>query len=163
MTRPGRATSPPVGTIKTIQRSTPTSDVPVYHNPWPVLWALVIGFFMILVDNTIVSVATPAILADLRTDVNSAVSELLLPMALLGLGNAFLWAALSATATRGLPMGSAGAGAGVYNTTRQVGAVIGSAAWWSCSCSFARSTSRHTQVTDRSAPDDAGAQDRPRR
>ncbi len=48
--------------------------------------------------------------------------------ALFGVGNAFLWAPLSATATRNLPMSSAGAGAGVYNTTRQVGAVLGSAA-----------------------------------
>ncbi|WP_375386632.1 MFS transporter [uncultured Microbacterium sp.] len=31
------------------------------RNPWPALWALVIGFFMILVDTTIVSVANPAI------------------------------------------------------------------------------------------------------
>ena len=49
-------------------------------------------------------------------------------MALLGVGNAFIWAPLSATATRNLPMQQAGAGAGVYNTTRQVGAVLGSAA-----------------------------------
>ena len=33
--------------------------------PWPALWALVLGFFMILVDSTIVSIANPAILADL--------------------------------------------------------------------------------------------------
>jgi EmrB/QacA subfamily drug resistance transporter len=59
---------------------------------------------------------------------DSAVWEILLPMALFGVGNAFLWAPLSATATRNLPMASAGAGAGVYNTTRQVGAVLGSAA-----------------------------------
>ena len=34
-------------------------------SPWPALWALVIGFFMILVDTTIVSVANPAIKAAL--------------------------------------------------------------------------------------------------
>ncbi|WP_137293798.1 MFS transporter [Nocardioides dongxiaopingii] len=54
--------------------------------------------------------------------------QLCLPMALFGVSNACLWAPLSATATRNLPMASAGSGAGVYNTTRQVGAVLGSAA-----------------------------------
>jgi MFS family permease len=53
---------------------------------------------------------------------------LCLPMALFGVSNACLWAPLSATATRNLPMASAGSGAGVYNTTRQIGAVLGSAA-----------------------------------
>jgi MFS family permease len=54
--------------------------------------------------------------------------EILLPMVLLGIGNACVWAPLSATATRNLPLQLAGAGAGVYNATRQVGAVLGSAA-----------------------------------
>jgi EmrB/QacA subfamily drug resistance transporter len=54
--------------------------------------------------------------------------RLLLPMVLLGVGNACVWAPLSATATRNLPLQLAGAGAGVYNATRQVGAVLGSAA-----------------------------------
>ena len=31
------------------------------YRPWPALWALVVGFFMILVDTTIVSVANPRI------------------------------------------------------------------------------------------------------
>ena len=31
-------------------------------NPWPALWALVVGFFMILVDVSIVSIATPALM-----------------------------------------------------------------------------------------------------
>ena len=53
--------------------------------------------------------------------------HLLLPIALLGVANAFLWAPIASTATRNLPMSHAGAGAGVYNTTRQVGAVLGSA------------------------------------
>ena len=41
------------------------------RRPWPALWALVIGFFMILVDTTIVSVANPAIKAALDPDTNN--------------------------------------------------------------------------------------------
>ena len=40
---------------------------------------------------------------------------------------AFIWSPLAATATRNLPAQLAGAGSGVYNTTRQVGSVLGSA------------------------------------
>ena len=58
----------------------------------------------------------------------SAVWQIVLPMVLLGIGNAFVWAPNSATATRNLPIRQAGAGAGIYNATRQVGAVLGSAA-----------------------------------
>jgi MFS family permease len=54
--------------------------------------------------------------------------HILAPMALLGIGMAGVWAPLAATATRNLPMQMAGAGSGVYNATRQVGAVLGSAA-----------------------------------
>ena len=50
------------------------------------------------------------------------------PMLLLGIGNSFVWGPNSASATRNLPPRHAGAGSGVYNTTRQVGAVLGSAA-----------------------------------
>jgi EmrB/QacA subfamily drug resistance transporter len=57
-----------------------------------------------------------------------AIWQVLLPNVLLGIGNAFIWAPNSATATRNLPIQQAGAGAGVYNATRQVGAVLGSAA-----------------------------------
>lgn len=38
--------------------------------PWAALWALVIGFFMILVDTTIVSVANPAIMRGLGADIS---------------------------------------------------------------------------------------------
>jgi len=57
-----------------------------------------------------------------------AIGWLLVPPALLGIGSAFIWAPLASTATRNLPMSAAGAGSGVYNTTRQVGGVLGSAA-----------------------------------
>jgi MFS family permease len=59
---------------------------------------------------------------------NGAVWHILAAMALLGIGMAGIWAPLAATATRNLPMQLAGAGSGVYNATRQVGAVLGSAA-----------------------------------
>ncbi|WP_370247875.1 DHA2 family efflux MFS transporter permease subunit [Nocardioides sp.] len=62
---------------------------------------------------------------EIRPD--SQVWEILLPMTLFGIGNAFVWAPNSATATRNLPGHLAGAGAGVYNATRQLGAVLGSA------------------------------------
>ena len=52
---------------------------------------------------------------------------LLLPAVLLGLANAGVWSALSVSATRNLSPGQAGAGSGVYNTTRQIGSVLGSA------------------------------------
>ena len=54
--------------------------------------------------------------------------EIALPMGLMGAGSSAIWAPLSATATRNLPLQQAGAGAGVYNATRQIGAVLGSAA-----------------------------------
>jgi EmrB/QacA subfamily drug resistance transporter len=59
---------------------------------------------------------------------DTPVWQLILPMALFGVSNACMWAPLGATATRNLPMAAAGSGAGVYNTTRQIGAVLGSAA-----------------------------------
>ncbi|MBG6184195.1 EmrB/QacA subfamily drug resistance transporter [Arthrobacter sp. CAN_A214] len=54
--------------------------------------------------------------------------QLLLPISLLGLASAGIWAPVSLTATRNLVPSLAGAGSGVYNTTRQVGAVLGSSA-----------------------------------
>ena len=53
--------------------------------------------------------------------------RLVLPITAMGVGSAFIWAPLAATATRNLPPKLAGAGSGVYNTTRQVGSVLGSA------------------------------------
>ena len=57
----------------------------------------------------------------------TAIWRLLLPFLMMGIGMAFIWAPLAATATRNLPPDLAGAGSGVYNATRQVGSVLGSA------------------------------------
>ncbi|WP_422933944.1 MDR family MFS transporter [Sinomonas sp. P47F7] len=62
----------------------------------------------------------------LTPDQNLAV--LLIPGAVLGLANAGLWGPLATLATRNLPPQLAGAGSGIYNTTRQIGSVLGSAA-----------------------------------
>jgi EmrB/QacA subfamily drug resistance transporter len=53
--------------------------------------------------------------------------RLVLPLTAMGIGSAFIWAPLAATGTRNLPPKLAGAGSGVYNATRQVGSVLGSA------------------------------------
>lgn len=52
---------------------------------------------------------------------------LLIPAAVMGVSSALVWPAVSLTATRDLGPENAGAGSGVYNTTRQLGAVLGSA------------------------------------
>ncbi|WIM90283.1 MFS transporter [Candidatus Mycobacterium wuenschmannii] len=52
---------------------------------------------------------------------------LVLPFFVLGSAMAFIWAPITATATRNLPPEFAGASSGVFNATRQVGAVLGSA------------------------------------
>ncbi|MEV4777000.1 DHA2 family efflux MFS transporter permease subunit [Microbacterium sp. LTA6] len=62
----------------------------------------------------------------MNTEVDTA--WLLVPSAILGIGNAGMWGPLATTATRNLPRLQAGAGAGIYNTTRTVGSVLGSAA-----------------------------------
>jgi EmrB/QacA subfamily drug resistance transporter len=53
--------------------------------------------------------------------------RLVLPLTAMGAAMAFIWSPLAATATRNLPPTLAGAGSGVYNSTRQVGSVLGSA------------------------------------
>ena len=42
-------------------------------NPWNALWAMMIGFFMIMIDSTIVAVANPTIMADLGTGYDAVV------------------------------------------------------------------------------------------
>ena len=47
--------------------STPT------NRPWRALWAMLVGFFMTLIDWTAVSVAKPSIMAALHTDYASVI------------------------------------------------------------------------------------------
>ncbi|WP_434970404.1 DHA2 family efflux MFS transporter permease subunit [Microbacterium sp. bgisy207] len=61
-------------------------------------------------------------------NVDTPIWMFLLPSALMGIGNAGMWGPLATAATHNLPPREAGAGAGIYNTTRTVGSVIGSAA-----------------------------------
>jgi EmrB/QacA subfamily drug resistance transporter len=76
------------------------------------------GFSALAIGLTWLSIAmTPS----------TAIWELILPFFVLGIAMAFIWAPLTATATRNLAPQFAGAGSGVFNATRQVGAVLGSA------------------------------------
>lgn len=43
------------------------------RSPWPALWTMMIGFFMILVDSTIVAVAIPAITESLNATYNGVI------------------------------------------------------------------------------------------
>ena len=106
--------------------------------PMAVVMMLASPFVGRLVDTihprtiTIVGFGTGALtllwLSRLIQHTDTPVWLLCTPMALFGVSNACMWAPLAATATRNLPLTSAGAGSGVYNTVRQVGAVLGSAA-----------------------------------
>ena len=58
----------------------------------------------------------------------TSVLWMLLSSLLLGTGSCLIWGPLSMSATRDLPRKWAGAGSGVYNATRQLGSVLGSAA-----------------------------------
>ncbi|TSE01874.1 DHA2 family efflux MFS transporter permease subunit [Skermania sp. ID1734] len=63
-----------------------------------------------------------------RMHPDAPIWTMMFPIILLGISMACIWAPLSATATHDLPLDQAGAGSGIYNTTRQVGSVLGSAA-----------------------------------
>jgi len=67
-------------------------------------------------------------LYSLLIEPGASILVLLVPSLMLGVGSAFMWGPISSTATRNLPPRDSGAGAGVYNTTRQIGSVLGSAA-----------------------------------
>ena len=85
-----------------------------YH-PGPVIG---FGFSMLAIALTWLSIEMTPV---------TPIWRLVLPLVAMGGGNAFIWSPLAATATRDLPAHLAGASSGVYNATRQVGAVLGSA------------------------------------
>ena len=60
-------------------------------------------------------------------DPSTPIWRLVLPFFAVGVGMAFVWSPLTATATRNLPPQLAGASSAVYNSMRQLGAVLGSA------------------------------------
>ncbi|MYM19295.1 DHA2 family efflux MFS transporter permease subunit [Brevibacterium sp. 5221] len=86
---------------------------------WSTRWVASAGLGMFAVGTALYGAQIAA---------NAAWPWLLVPAVVLGLANACTWGPLSVSATRNLPRLLAGAGSGVYNTTRQVGAVLGSAA-----------------------------------
>jgi len=85
----------------------------------PAKWVVATGFAILAIVVAWLSLV-------IRPD--AAVWQLVLPMTLFGVGTGFLFSPLASAATAGLDQRTAGAGAGAFNTTRQVGGVVGSAA-----------------------------------
>jgi EmrB/QacA subfamily drug resistance transporter len=50
-----------------------TQSPPHSQNPWNALWAMMIGFFMIMVDSTVVAIANPTIMTDLHIGYDAVV------------------------------------------------------------------------------------------
>lgn len=73
-------------------------------------------------------VATSLVLYSFLMNLETPMWMFLIPSFLMGVGNAGMWGPLATTATRNLAPRQAGAGAGIYNTTRTIGSVLGSAA-----------------------------------
>lgn len=86
------------------------------HHPLPVL-----GF-----GFSVLAIALAWLSFEMAPD--TPIWRLVLPFTAIGVGMAFVWSPLTATATRNLRPELAGAGSAVYNSVRQLGAVLGSAA-----------------------------------
>lgn len=82
-------------------------------------WFVSMGFFLFAVSLYVYT---------LTFQPGQSWAVLLIPSAIMGIAQAAIWGPLGTVATRNLPLRQAGAGSGIYNTTRQIGAVIGSAA-----------------------------------
>ncbi len=106
----------------------------------PAKWVACFGFVMLAVSVAWMAVWISA---------DGSPWRLLAPSALLGLGTACVFSPLANLATSGLDQRTAGAGSGAFNTNRQVGGVIGSAAI------IATLTSRLSQTIPSAARDAA--------
>ncbi|KQZ85696.1 multidrug MFS transporter [Microbacterium sp. Root166] len=73
-------------------------------------------------------VAGSLVLYSVLMNLETPIWMFLIPSFIMGVGNAGMWGPLATTATRNLSPRQAGAGAGIYNTTRTIGSVLGSAA-----------------------------------
>ena len=82
-------------------------------------WFAVMGFTLLVIGFALLR---PTMVAD------GNLWLMVGPMIILGAANACIWGPLSVSATRNLPPERAGAGSGVYNETRQMASVLGSAA-----------------------------------
>lgn len=129
-------TLPLVFFYQTVRGLTPTESA-LMLVPMAVLSGVLAPFAGRLIDRTdpkFISTAGLFLLAfglgwySILLTTDTPLWMLLLPSAVLGVANAGIWGPLSTSATYNLPPRLAGAGSGVYNTTRQVGAVLGSAA-----------------------------------
>ncbi|MCL2849578.1 MAG: MFS transporter, partial [Micrococcales bacterium] len=107
----------------------------------PAKWVVAFGFVMLAVSVTWMALWVSADVSPWR---------LLAPNALLGLGTGSVFSPMANLATAGLDHRTAGAGAGTFNTNRQVGGVIGSAAI------IAMLTGRLSQAIPAAARDVAG-------
>ncbi len=86
---------------------------------FPAKWVVATGFGLLAIAiGWLAAVVGPGV----------PVVTIVAPMTLFGIGTGCVFSPLANLATSGLDQATAGAGAGAFNTTRQVGGVIGSAA-----------------------------------
>ncbi|WP_426594550.1 DHA2 family efflux MFS transporter permease subunit [Cellulomonas sp. McL0617] len=81
-------------------------------------WVVAAGFLLVSISVFLLAIAI---------EPDAPIWQLVLPMSLFGIGTGALFSPLASLATSGLDQRTAGAGAGAFNTTRQIGGVIGSA------------------------------------
>jgi len=108
----------------------------------PAKWVVAVGFAVLAVSIAWTAVWVAG---------DGSPWRLLLPNALFGIGTGAVFSPLANLATSGLDQRTAGAGAGTFNTNRQVGGVIGSAAM------IAMLTGRLSQTLPAAAHERAGS------